>query len=248
VSSSDVVGMLSCPRCAAPVADTSKTCAHCTAPLLLKSCGRCLSRVFHGHAHCPACGSGLGASAAGDAQADRPCPRCTTAMHPRPIGDLVIDECDACHGVFLDHVAIQRIVTDRQQARAEAVLATVPRAEVYLTPPGARMYIKCPVCSTIMNRKQFSAGSGVVIDVCKSHGAFFDPGELPAIITFVMNGGLEQSQKKELERMREAVKREQQNAQFSAMMAARSSTHAHAHSSSASRGEALRDLLFALWR
>lgn len=240
--------MLSCPRCAAPVADSSKTCEHCTAPLLLKSCGRCLSRVFHGHAHCPACGSALSTSALGEAQADRPCPRCTTAMHPRPIDDLVIDECDACHGVFLDHVAVQRIVSDRQQARAEAILAVVPRAEIYLTPPGGKMYIKCPVCATIMNRKQFSAGSGVVIDVCKHHGAFFDPGELPAIITFVMNGGLEQAQKKELERMREAVKREAQNAQFAAMMAARSSTNAHELNGRISRADALVDLLYALWR
>jgi Zn-finger nucleic acid-binding protein len=240
--------MLSCPRCAAPVADTSKTCAHCTAPLLLRSCGRCLSRVFHGHAHCPACGSALSDSATGATQADRPCPRCTTPMHPRPVGDLVIDECETCHGVFLDHVAIQRVVTDRQQARAEAILAIVPRAQIYLTPPGGKLYIKCPVCQTIMNRKQFSAGSGVIIDVCKHHGVFFDPGELPAVITFVMNGGLEQAQKKELERMREAVKREQQNAQFAAMMASRSSTHAHKSAEANDRGQAFIDLLFALWR
>lgn len=240
--------MLSCPRCAAPVADTSKACAHCAAPLLLKSCGRCLSRVFHGHAHCPACGSALSTSAVGEAQADRPCPRCATAMHPRPIGDLVIDECDACHGVFLDHVAVQRIVNDRQQARAEAILAVVPRAQIHLTPPGGKMYIKCPVCATIMNRRQFSTGAGVVIDVCKHHGAFFDPGELPAIITFVMSGGLEAAQKKELERMRDAVKREQQSAQFATMMAARSSTNAPQESRRGSAGQALVDLLYALWR
>ena len=248
MSASDVAGMLSCPRCAAPVAGTSKTCEHCSAPLLLRSCGRCLSRVFHGHAHCPACGTALADGVAGDEHLDRPCPRCVTPMRPRNVGDLVIDECDTCHGVFLDHVAIQRVVTDRQQARAEAILAAVPRAQLHLTPPGGKMYIKCPVCSTIMNRKQFSTGSGVVIDVCRNHGAFFDPGELPAVITFVMNGGLEQAERKELARMRDAVKREQQNAQFTAMMAARSSTHAHKHADHSSAGGAFVDLLYALWR
>lgn len=248
MSASTVAGMLSCPRCAAPVADTSKTCEHCTAPLLLRSCGRCLARAFHGHQHCPSCGSLLADVADGERQPERPCPRCGVPMAARPVGDLVIDECDDCHGVFLDHVAILRVVNDRQQARAEAILAVVPRAEIFLNPPGARMYIKCPVCATLMNRKQFSTGSGVIIDVCKPHGAFFDPGELPAVITFVMNGGLELAEKKELERQKEAIKREQQNAQFAAMMAARSSTHAFKHARTADRGAALVDLLMALWR
>ena len=240
--------MLTCPRCAAPVEDTARSCGHCAAPLLLRSCDRCLSRVFHGHQHCPACGSPLADSAAGEARGDRPCPRCTGAMRPRAIDDLVIDECDGCHGVFLDDVAIQRVVTDRRQARAEAILAAVPRAEIHVLPQGGRMYVKCPVCATLMNRKQFSAGSGVIIDVCKAHGAFFDPGELPAIIRFVMSGGLEQAEKKALDRQREAVKREAQNAQFTAMMASRSSTTALDRSERGTAGDALVDLLFALWR
>jgi Zn-finger nucleic acid-binding protein len=169
-------------------------------------------------------------------------------MQVRAVGDLTIDECDGCHGVFLDHVAVERLVTDRRQARAEAILAAVPRAQLHLSPPGGRMYVKCPVCATVMNRKQFSAGSGVVIDVCKAHGAFFDPGELPAIIDFVMKGGLEVAQRHEAARQREAVKREAQNARFTAMMAARSSTHAREHARDATAADALVDLLVSLWR
>jgi Zn-finger nucleic acid-binding protein len=240
--------MLTCPRCAAPVADSAKTCAHCAAPLLLRSCGRCLSRAFHGHKHCPACGAPLADAAAGEARGDRPCPRCATAMQRRPIGDLSIDECGACHGVFLDHDAVERVVTDRQQARADAILAAVPRAELHLTPPGGRMYVKCPVCATVMNRRQFKSGAGVVIDVCKAHGVFFDPGELPAILDFVMNGGLEEAEKKELHRQREALRRERESAQFTSMMAARSSTHAREHARDVTAADALVDLLRTLWR
>jgi Zn-finger nucleic acid-binding protein len=169
-------------------------------------------------------------------------------MPPRTIHDVVLFECDLCHAVFLNHVAIERIVTDHQQARAEAILAAVPRAQVYLTPPGGRMYINCPVCATIMNRKQFSTGSGVIIDVCRDHGAFFDPGELPAVIDFVMRGGLVQAQQRESERKREAVKREQANAAFAAMMASRSSTYANKHTQRFTAAEALADLLYALWK
>jgi len=115
---------------ASPPDRLSSRCAHCSAALLVKACPRCLSRVFHGHKHCPECGSELGIAAAAHTHADRACPRCTTALHARCADDVVIDERGACLGVFLDHVAIKRIVVDRAQSRAEALLGTLPRVEV----------------------------------------------------------------------------------------------------------------------
>lgn len=204
-----VAGELACPHCGAGVSPTGSRCAHCSSELLLKACPRCTSRVFHGHKHCPACGAGLDVAATDATHADRPCPRCSHAMHPRRVGDVVIDECAACLGVFLDQIAIQRIIVDRAQARAEALLGALPRSETSALPAaGQKMYLKCPLCSTVMNRKLFAAGSGVIIDVCRVHGTFFDVGELPLIIDFVMKGGLDLAQKKELERLREAARRE----------------------------------------
>jgi Zn-finger nucleic acid-binding protein len=239
-------GLLACPQCGAGVSPTAKACDHCEAQLLLKACPRCLTRVFHGHKHCPQCGAELEVAAIAGINPERMCPRCPNAMHARAVGDIVIDECVTCHGIFLDHIAVQRVVTDREQSRAEAIVGMLPAATAQSLAPGAKMYVKCPVCSTVMNRKLFSGGSGVIIDVCRAHGAFFDVGELPRIIAFVMNGGLEQAKKKELERMKQDAQREQQNAQFAQMMSSRSSSHAV--SSDHSRGGALVDLLFALWR
>ncbi len=246
------VGLLTCPHCGAGVAPTAKSCDHCASALLLKACPRCLSRVFHGHKHCPECGTELGIAAVEAATAERMCPRCPiTPMHGRRVGDMVIDECNSCHGIFLDHVAVQRVVTDRQQARADAIMGALPsQAAVSPIPAaGQRMYVKCPICATIMNRRLFSAGSGVIIDVCRAHGAFFDAGELPRIIEFVMKGGLEQAQKKEIAKLKEDAKREQQNAQFAQMMAARSSTYAFENNrrNNHSSGGALVDLLFNLF-
>ncbi len=84
------------------------------------------------------------------------------------------------------------------------------------------MYLKCPACRTVMNRKLFAAGSGVIVDVCRKHGTFFDAGELPAIIEFVAKGGLAAAEKKELERAREEVRRERdaaRSAQWSGSLA-----------------------------
>jgi Zn-finger nucleic acid-binding protein len=48
-----------------------------------------------------------------------------------------------------------------------------------------------------MNRSNFARISGVIIDLCKQHGVWFDANELPKIITFIDEGGLKRSREKE---------------------------------------------------
>jgi Zn-finger nucleic acid-binding protein len=174
--------------------------------------------------------------------AEHACPRCSAALLPRRVDDIVIEECSACRGVFLDEVAIKRVIVDRAQARATALLGALARVEVQPVPTaGQKMYLPCPVCHVVMNRRLFAAGTGVIIDVCRSHGTFFDAGELPLIIDFVMNGGLEKAQKKDIERMREAARRELAQARDNAREAARIDGL-----SAYSRGSALVDFLAGL--
>lgn len=239
------VGALACPHCGANVSASSSTCAHCSHALLLKACPRCLSRVFHGHKHCPECGAGLSLVATTELTEQRPCPRCETPLGARRIEDLVVDECAHCRGLFLDHVAIERVISDRRQARAESLLGALPRNTRADQPAPGRMYIKCPICRVVMNRKLFAAGSGVIVDVCRKHGTFFDVGELPRIIEYVQQGGLELAEKKTIERMREDARREQAKAQQMHADASRMSGGSYATDTSSS---ALVDLLAWLIR
>lgn len=240
-------GLLACPHCGGKVSPTAKSCEYCSADLLLKGCPRCLSRVFVGHKHCPECGAELDVAAAGTERKDLSCPRCTSALRAKMVGDIVIDECEKCLGLFLDHVAIKRVVTDRAQARADALLGALPRAGVrQIVKPGERMYVKCPCCATVMNRKLFAAGAGVIVDVCRSHGTFFDAGELPAIIEFVMQGGLEQAQRKEIERERQRLQQEKLQLGAPMLVPAHSFDFARTDRRD-SAGGALVDLLFTLF-
>jgi Zn-finger nucleic acid-binding protein len=239
---SQQAGLLACPHCGAGVAPTSKSCAHCSHQLLLKACPRCLSRVFHGHKHCPDCGAELGIAAQAE-PTDRKCPRCDEMLGARRVEDMVVDECVACHGLWLDHVAVKRIVTDRQQARAESLLGALPSTLKYEPQPAGKMYIKCPACLVVMNRRLFAAGSGVVVDICREHGVFFDIGELPRIIDYVMQGGLEIAARKEIDREKAQAKRELHAARLGASNSAR--THALEQQM---RGSALVDLLASLFR
>jgi len=243
---------LTCPHCGAGVAPGSSTCEHCTQQLLVKACPRCLSRVFHGHKHCPECGSELSIAATTETTTERPCPRCDHVLAARLVADIVVDECMQCRGLFLDQIAIQRVVTDRRQSRADALLGALPAAPLATTQQPGKLYIKCPVCNVVMNRKLFAAGSGVIVDVCRTHGTFFDVGELPRIIEYVQQGGLEAAEKKEIARMREQAKDEQRRANAAAMRPAASSgefrlTGGHRHHGGVSAGGALVDLLSSLF-
>ncbi len=42
-----------------------------------------------------------------------------------------------------------------------------------------------------MSRMNFGTRSGIILDVCRTHGTWFDRGELEAVLSFVREGGLE---------------------------------------------------------
>jgi Zn-finger nucleic acid-binding protein len=48
-----------------------------------------------------------------------------------------------------------------------------------------------------MNRNNFARSSGVIVDICKQHGVWFDAEELPGIIEFIRRGGLDRQREKE---------------------------------------------------
>ena len=70
-----------------------------------------------------------------------------------------------------------------------------------------------------MNRMNFARHSGVIVDVCKSHGTWFDRDELREIVEFIVAGGLDAARDKErtqLELERQRLK-ERERASVSSM-------------------------------
>jgi len=59
------------------------------------------------------------------------------------------------------------------------------------------VYVPCPHCGQLMNRINFAHCSGVIVDVCRGHGTWFDRDELREIVEFIRVGGLEVSRQKE---------------------------------------------------
>jgi Zn-finger nucleic acid-binding protein len=101
-------------------------------------------------------------------------------------------ECGRCGGLFLDHPTLARIVQERETAGP----LPVPGARPFELTRTAGLverevrYVKCPMCHERMNRVNFGRRSGVVVDVCRSHGTWFDPGELTRVTEWVASGGM----------------------------------------------------------
>ncbi|MGH7180265.1 MAG: zf-TFIIB domain-containing protein, partial [Tepidisphaeraceae bacterium] len=64
-------------------------------------------------------------------------------------------------------------------------------------------YRPCPQCGQMMNRINFAGGSGIVLDICKPHGIWFDHDELRKIIEFIREGGLDRAREVEKQKLSE---------------------------------------------
>jgi Zn-finger nucleic acid-binding protein len=110
------------------------------------------------------------------------------------IRGLLVHQCGACRGAFVDLDNLRRL--EELEAPAGSVAVAPSRA-----PKGGKhaapvVYIRCPGCAEVMNRVQFGRFSGIVVDVCREHGTFFDADEIERARTFIATGGLELAKKR----------------------------------------------------
>ena len=121
------------------------------------------------------------------------------------IGNSTMLECEKCLGLWLDVASFQKICVDREQQSALLVSPGHAQSTSSFAPDKVK-YVPCPECAQLMNRMNFARCSGVVVDICKQHGTWFDRDELSRIVEFINSGGLEVSRAKE--RMEIADERE----------------------------------------
>lgn len=192
---------LRCPGCGAPVAPDDPQCPYCRAQLATVACPSCLGLAPVSAEHCPACGAALAPRQAADS--GRPCPACPGALSVSRLGEVEVQGCAACGGLWLDREVFEQLGAARE--RQGAVLGALPPAEGPTSPIlGEVRYRPCPACGQRMNRTNYARRSGVVLDVCRAHGLWFDKDELRRVLAFIADGGLERARARELEELKEA--------------------------------------------
>ena len=130
-----------------------------------------------------------------------PCPRCREPMQSLRLGDTNARECSACGGLWLDPESLQKLANGRE-AQAAVVSLLAARIPTATAPVDAVRYFPCPSCTKLMNRVNFAHSSGVVLDVCKTHGVWLDRGELQRVLAFIAAGGLTVAREHDRERER----------------------------------------------
>lgn len=194
--------VLRCSGCGASVPADAPQCPYCRAQLATVACPACFALAPISASHCPACGTTLAARVSLAPEAV-PCPACGQGLATARVGELELRECRACGGLWLDRAVFELLGTSRE--RQGAVLGALPPAgPPPAAPQGPVKYRPCPACGQLMNRVNYARRSGVVLDVCKSHGLWFDRDELRRVLAFIAEGGLDRARDRELEELKEA--------------------------------------------
>jgi Zn-finger nucleic acid-binding protein len=189
---------LNCPNCGAAISSDSPQCKYCESKLATIACPSCFAMMFMGSKHCPHCGTTAGLPTAAELSVLQ-CPRCRIDMSSISLGGTAMRECEKCEGLWVGFAAFEKICADREQntpVLGDAIPVRAPNESSVAEFPKA-VYVPCPQCGELMNRVNFARCSGVIVDVCRGHGTWFDRDELRKIVQFIRAGGLGRSREKE---------------------------------------------------
>ncbi len=188
---------LNCFSCGAPVSSDSPTCEHCGARLATISCPACFGMMFIGSKFCPHCGAA--AAQWQSTPSKMPCPSCQAPMLQGALETINLHQCGKCFGLWLEISAFQQICRNSEQQAAVLGIASPESPQNRALTPVR--YRRCPQCRQLMNRVNFAQHSGVVVDVCRQHGTWFDMNELQQIVLFIRSGGLEAARAREMDEL-----------------------------------------------
>ena len=190
-----------CPYCSNRCPALARVCPHCDVRLENVRCGRCYSLQEPGAFDCQRCGQPLELEPMLDAT-DAPCPRCKLPLEAAATGDDGrLHECPRCGGVFVPKDVLAELLV---RAELSGPFSDPPKQK-FPSLDEVR-YVSCPLCHSSMNRLNFGRVSGIIVDVCKPHGTWFDGGELTRVMAFAAGGGLAKTRAREAEDLKQQAK------------------------------------------
>ena len=121
------------------------------------------------------------------------CPRCgNEGVFPAQAGELLLQGCGACGGVWMDDVSVRSLIAKPNQ---EAVRLSNLAKDHATETVSVEASLRCPVCTEPMGHHDFPKAN-LRLDQCAQHGTWFDRGELPTLVALVSE---EQRKQKELQ-------------------------------------------------
>ncbi len=190
----------------------------------MANCTNCSAPLPPDSIQCDYCGTrndidlqGINYYTTHETDSERVCPRCAVSLSTIDLkikGRFLIERCGQCLGLFFDpgeleallEASVSNVFTiDNNKLNG---LNAIKRAVEY----GA-FYIKCPVCSKLMNRVNFGTKSGVIVNRCREHGVWLDGGELRHLFEWMKAGGQLLDKERHEQALAEAAREKQRPAQ-----------------------------------
>jgi Zn-finger nucleic acid-binding protein len=196
-----------CSTCGGNLEKGRSDCPYCNALIdptdarMTVYCGTCLSMNKEGARFCSDCGKPLAERVEAPEATDAECPRCRARLRRRNIGSHHPFECPICCGLFVAVSDLEALITERKE-QGDVAAASPRQPERASLAIEEVAYLKCPMCGAVMNRVNYGRMSGVIIDSCKEHGHWLDPGELEKIAKWVATGGLAKLRQREMDELR----------------------------------------------
>jgi Zn-finger nucleic acid-binding protein len=191
---------LNCPNCGAGALSDSTVCNFCHSRLKTMACQSCFGLMFIGSQHCSHCGEKTVRAEAIPEKKSGDCPRCKIKLNSLQIEDISLLECQKCGGFWSDADTFENICAEKESQANVLFFVRNKQFPKNIIPIN---YVPCPDCKQLMNRNNFARSSGVILDICKQHGVWFDAEELPKIIEFISQGGVDRARQKEKMQLQE---------------------------------------------
>lgn len=187
-----------CGRCGGAIGSDDPDCRYCGSELSAVDreettlCPVCAVRLPNDSKHCKGCGVELRGSSLPPLPKDGQCPRCKGRLRVHLLPEAELIECAGeCGGLWCGRDTFEKLqATARHAAYTGQVVAPEHVMQRPSVAPDSSQpaYIACLTCDDLMQRRMFkyeNRQSGVVLDVCRNHGLWFDRGELESSLAFV---------------------------------------------------------------
>ncbi len=197
--------VVNCSNCGGPREANSKQCTFCSSDFTLHEqdmntiCPECFARVSDKAKFCHHCGDRLLVESLAVEKTKQNCPVCgeSQKLSGRQLGkfNASCSECQSCAGLWVGNETV-KFITSRVEKNAAQTKTELDTLMIPSQQPAKQlgpMYRKCPDCQELMSRRTFGRASGIVIDICKNHGTWFDADELRQVVEYVQKGGNEKS-------------------------------------------------------
>ena len=193
-----------CSSCGAPRQGQGLNCSFCDSVFTLHErnlhtiCPGCMARISDQARYCHSCGLTISPQASAGTPSEYACPACPDGQRlvSRRLDerDLSVLECGRCAGLWVGTDVFERLASNAEEVKtAVEALGTGPAApntiRVQRLSSEQRLYRSCAICGSLMHRRNYGRKSGVIVDTCRSHGIWFDQGELARILRWLKSGG-----------------------------------------------------------